>query len=426
MESGGHYSTLGIAMDASPQEVTAAYAAALASFRRHLTRGEPFAAARLDALRDAYRTLSSAGLRSSYDAERAQAARLAAAAAKPVSGAGTAPVEFRGSGDEYFRIWLVNIALTVLTLGLYSPWAKVRREKYFHRNMLVDGSAFDYHGRPRAILFGRLILLSFFFAASVADNIGASAKLSVLGTGAVAFPWLLVQSMRFRARNTSYRGLRFFFSGNYLQVLVLFFVHGTLSLLTCGVYFPVFLHRQKAFVARHLSYGNMPLRFTAGVGVFYRGLAFPMTLWILLLAGAGMLALPIFGGSRYGLMSTLMFFALPLAGAIVVFMQLVLLPYARVVGTNLLWNHLTIGDTRFHSTQKVRSYLAITLSNWALTLLTIGFFWPLGQIRLARFRARNLSVIDLRGLGRIAVSDHLAPSALGSETMAAIGIDIAL
>ena len=38
----------------------------------------------------------------------------------------------------------------------------------------------------------------------------------------------------------------------------------------------------------------------------------------------------------------------------VVFMQLVLLPYARVVGTNLLWNHMTLGGTQFRSTQRVR------------------------------------------------------------------------
>ena len=36
-------------------------------------------------------------------------------------------LRFTGSGGEYFRIWAVNRTLTVLTLGLYSAWAKVRR-----------------------------------------------------------------------------------------------------------------------------------------------------------------------------------------------------------------------------------------------------------------------------------------------------------
>lgn len=34
--------------------------------------------------------------------------------------------EFRGRGGEYFRIWIVNLALSLLTLGIYSAWAKVR------------------------------------------------------------------------------------------------------------------------------------------------------------------------------------------------------------------------------------------------------------------------------------------------------------
>ena len=36
------------------------------------------------------------------------------------------PLEFRGNGYEYFRIWIVNILLTIMTLGIYSAWAKVR------------------------------------------------------------------------------------------------------------------------------------------------------------------------------------------------------------------------------------------------------------------------------------------------------------
>ena len=55
----------------------------------------------------------------------------------PFPGAGTpapARARFGGNGAEYFRIWIVNVALTLATLGIYSAWAKVRREQYFHRH----------------------------------------------------------------------------------------------------------------------------------------------------------------------------------------------------------------------------------------------------------------------------------------------------
>ena len=41
------------------------------------------------------------------------------------------PVEFSGRGGEYFRIWIVNLVLTILTFGIYSAWAKVRTKRYF-------------------------------------------------------------------------------------------------------------------------------------------------------------------------------------------------------------------------------------------------------------------------------------------------------
>ncbi len=437
MEFVCHYSALGIDANSSSKEIASAYAASLARLRKSLANGKPVPVERLDAMRNAYRILSNEASRRSYDAERRKALagaatgerQLAPVAAQPAADAKAqeVPVEFRGSGGEYFRIWLVNMALTLLTLGFYSAWAKVRREKYFHRNMVVDGSAFDYHGRPRAILLGRLVLVLFFALAAIAEKIGKTPNLIVWAIGAIAFPWLLLQSMRFRARNTSYRGLRFEFGGTYPGVLFLFLVHGMLTLVTLGFYFPAFLRKQKAFVARHLRYGNTPLAFSAGAGAFYRGLAFPLILWCLVLGGAVILGFTTLRGASYtrGLLLMLMY-GLPVLAGLLVLMQLIMIPYARVVGSNLLWNHLSVGGTRFRSTQKVRSFLWIVVSNWALTLLTLGFFWPLGQIRLARFRARNLFVINPAQLAAATAASRRDALAVGSETMAALDLDIAI
>src|SRR6187455_1771467 len=84
--------------------------------------------------------------------------------APPVQGAppDSAPLEldrmaFTGAGSEYFRIWIVNLALTIATLGIYSAWAKVRRLQFFYRHTRLAGAGFDYHGDPIAILKGRLV-----------------------------------------------------------------------------------------------------------------------------------------------------------------------------------------------------------------------------------------------------------------------------
>ncbi len=70
---------------------------------------------------------------------------------------GSVSFKFTGQAGEYFRIWIVNICLTLVTLGIYSAWAKVRRKRYFYGNTLLNEAGFDYLADPKAILRGRLI-----------------------------------------------------------------------------------------------------------------------------------------------------------------------------------------------------------------------------------------------------------------------------
>lgn len=124
------------------------------------------------------------------------------------------PFEFSGSGSEYFRIWIVNCVFTVLTLGIYSAWAKVRRLQYFYQNTSLDGAAFDYHGNPKLILRGRIIgfglLMGYNLAFEFSFLIGAAIGLILI----LGMPWFVRQALRFRLHNSSYRGLRFHFSGS--------------------------------------------------------------------------------------------------------------------------------------------------------------------------------------------------------------------
>lgn len=410
-----HYSLLGIAADASAEEIGAAYARALAHVKRRLAEGRPLPLEHIDALRAAHRILSEPASRAAYDRSRAGAQPAARAAET----AGEAAVEFRGDGMEYLRIWLVNVALTLLTLGVYSAWAKVRREKYFHRNLLVDGASFDYHGAPRAILLGRILLVVLLVVMNLAEGLHPAARIAAALAATFGFPWLLVRSLQFRARNTSYRGLRFSFDAAYRDALRLYLVHGGLTVLTLGLYFPAFLRRQKAFLARHLRFGDLRCGFDAGVAAFYRELKVPLILWLLLPVAA--VALPILAGPALAML------LLPIVVAfLVLLLNLLLVPYVRVVGTNLLWNHLSLGGTRFRSTQTVRGYLNLVVGNWLLTILTLGFYWPIAQVRVARYRAAHLSVVAPAALAAAVAAQGRTPDAFGDEVAESFDLDIAL
>ena len=122
-----------------------------------------------------------------------------------------APFRFTGDGAEYFRIWVVNLLLTILTLGIYSAWAKVRKTRYFWQNTRLDGHAFDYHGEPRAILVGRLIALLLVLGYTFAFDVSRTTGLVMVGVLCAVGPWLFMRAQRFRLVNSSWRGLRFGF-----------------------------------------------------------------------------------------------------------------------------------------------------------------------------------------------------------------------
>src|SRR5690606_22071322 len=96
-------------------------------------------------------------------------------------------------------------------------WAKVRRQRYFHRNTRLAGSAFDYHARPLAILVGRVVAIGGLVAFVVATELEPLAALGLLLAYLLALPWIIHRALRFRHANTSWRGIRFGFLGTVGQ-----------------------------------------------------------------------------------------------------------------------------------------------------------------------------------------------------------------
>src|SRR4051812_25640947 len=120
--------------------------------------------------------------------------------------------EFTASGAEYFRIWIVNLLFTLLTLGIYSAWAKVRKKRYFYGSTRFDGTTFDYFASPRAILNGRIVAFVIFVVYALAGDLVPPSHFAFWAVGGLAFPWLAVRALGFNARNSAWRGLRFDFT----------------------------------------------------------------------------------------------------------------------------------------------------------------------------------------------------------------------
>jgi uncharacterized membrane protein YjgN (DUF898 family) len=127
-------------------------------------------------------------------------------------------LRFTGSGSEYFRIWVVHALLMVLTLGVYSAWAKVRKMRYFAQHTHLMGDAFDYHAKPLRILLGRALGLLLLVAYGIGFEWSVQAGLVAYGLVLLAGPALFASAQRFRLRNTSWRGLHFDFDAPLQEV----------------------------------------------------------------------------------------------------------------------------------------------------------------------------------------------------------------
>jgi uncharacterized membrane protein YjgN (DUF898 family) len=204
------------------------------------------------------------------------------------------PLRFTGTGGEYFRIWIVNLLLTIATLGIYSAWAKVRRTRWFWSNTLLAGTAFQYHARPLAILRGRIVVAVLLVAYSLLGQLSVAAGLAALSLLGLAFPWFFQKAMRFKLTNTSWRGIRFGFVGTlsdaYATLLpaVVLWVgstavapksdpqgkSGVVPFLVVagpfGLLLPFFHARVKRFQHGATTFGRLRFQFDRAVGAYYQ------------------------------------------------------------------------------------------------------------------------------------------------------------
>lgn len=200
------------------------------------------------------------------------------------------PVVFTGKASEYFGIWIVNLLLSIVTLGIYSAWAKVRRKKYFYNNTLVDGVGFDYHANPINILKGRVIAVVLFIAYSVLSGINPALGLLMAFLLFLALPWIVVRGMMFNARNSSYRGLRFDFNGKYGEAVKVFIGYTLLTIVTLGLAIPFVAQRTQKFIISGHKFGTSNFKMEALVRDFYK--IYLVILFIPLLGIIAAIAIP--------------------------------------------------------------------------------------------------------------------------------------
>jgi len=335
------------------------------------------------------------------------------------------PFAFHGSASEYFRIWIVNLCLTVVTLGLYAPWAKVRTRRYFAANLRVGGSAFDYDADPVRILIGRLIVLAGFGVYSLVNWFSPSTSVALAIGTLMLFPAAAVRSTAFHHRHTLFRGIRFRFSAPYVDAANVLLVGPILATISLGLALPWWYARRQAFVVEHSAYGSSGFEFDRSVKPYYRLFAkasLPVAAG-LVIGVVGLVALKGSMPDRTSAGFAPAGLGLPLLAG---------LAFAVAIGqaglTNLLYRNARVGDLRFHSELRAQPLAWLFVTNAVAVILTLGLATPWASVRLARFRADALSLVAPSGLDAFAQASEPAGGLgeLASETADLFDFDLGL
>ena len=339
------------------------------------------------------------------------------------------PFTFEARAEDYFGIWIVNLLLTILTLGVYSAWAKVRRLQFFYGNSRLAGDGFSYLARPIVLLRARLLALAVMSLYLVTFWVSLPAGL-LLSLGFIpVYPWIIHRSLRFNSRMTAWRNVRFDWHGTYPQAFRAFVLWPTASILTLGIAFPFAARAVREYLANSQAFGCA--RFTARTGISEYYLAAGATLLVFLFGGGAIAAAL---GSILAILGLDLGFGAPIIGEAEMIALLAALLATHAGGAlfmaltrNILVNQLVLyPGHRFECNLSGIMIIWISVSNSLAILLSLGLLWPWAQVRRWRYLTHAMAVRPSGSLEWFIDSQHAAGAAIASEYADLEGFEVGL
>ena len=334
--------------------------------------------------------------------------------------------DFTGRSGEYFRIWVVSLFLSVVTLGIYSAWGKVRKKRYLYSHTELDGTGFEFRAAPLAILRGRVIALVLLGGFALSGHVLPIMQLVFIIILLVLTPWIVVAASRFNARNSAWRNITFGFDGGIREAAKVFLALGALAVVTLGLAYPYARMRRARFIIGHHRFGDTQIHADLATGGFFLAylLATLMFIGTMVLFVAGMVGLVFASGAANRHQPSGMASLAPVAALYIAYIAIYAFLRAQI--GNLTLNGVVVGALRCRSTLRVRDLVWLYLSNIVAILATVGLATAWVTIRMARYRARNLYLTGGATPEAFAGTATGVSSATGSEVSDLFDVDVSL
>lgn len=391
-------------------------------------------------------------------------------------------LNFKGSGAEYFKIWIVNILLTIITLGLYYPWAKVRNNRYFYGNSELEGRNFEYHATGKQLFIGYLISMSVLVLYIVIQTISPAGSGLVLLALFLALPWIIWRSLQFNMRMTSFSNVRFGFDAglgqayiNYLLIpigllIVLYGIPiaigfiaassgGSMSpalvamMVVLGIlFFPAVIYALAYMKKRNTNYALNGIRYGQGefstevqtkpfAIISLKAFGLAICLMIVLLIVLAIIALVTGAGDQFLQMAGNMedpeaiqdamsggvawTIGLLYLGFIVI--SLVVFSYSYSKQRKYIFENTKLDSKiAFSSSLETKPLAWVSISNFLAVIFSLGLALPWAKVRAARLILENSQVDSDLGFDEYVTQQQDQQSALGEQLGDAFDVDLGI
>lgn len=284
--------------------------------------------------------------------------------------ASVARLRYHGTGGALLGLVFVNALLTIVTLGIYSFWAKNKVREFHYSHTEMDGDRFAYHGTGGELFKGALKAFGFLFALIVVFTIVnvligrlglVSPDVAAIVMTAVLYAVIAILvvvavhlARRYRMSRSSLRGIRFSYHGA-LGEFVRLMVRGTLlTIVTLGFYAPYFQNQRRAFLVKSVRFGSEPFMYNAD------------------------------GKELFGQYVKALLLTIPTLG----FSWTWYLAFAH----RYMWGNTTMRGARFRSSVTGGELLKVQLVNLALVIFTLGIGTTWALTRMQAFWCENLAL----------------------------------
>ncbi|AWV97337.1 YjgN family protein [Arcticibacterium luteifluviistationis] len=342
---------------------------------------------------------------------------------------------FTGNGKDLFIIRLVNLMLSLVTLGLYYPWAKAKTLKYLYSETQLDEEPFTFHGTGKEMFKGFIkimaIILFLYFLPTLVSLSGASGSLVIVATlitfigFMVLIPLAIHGTVRYRMSRTSYRGIHFGYRGSLKELSKLYYWNLFLAIITLGIYVPWMTINLRGYVISNIRYGSKEFNYYRDGGeLFLINLKYGfISFFVVMVMGfiLGDFFAPASGFEKDFLYKIGVFYV-----GMLLTILLVQGFYKKDV-FNFHFNRTSISDNsehRFYGMMDNSEVFTFLIKNVPLLLFTVGIAWPWVQTNLLRMVFYNLQIDGTLNLSDVEQTETAFTDASGEDLGDFLDIDI--